>query len=86
MFSIKSFFKIPAFTEGSLAVGLARVGSEDQRILVCSLSEMKNSDLGPPLHCLVIPGETLHPLESEYLVQFASKCDNFTDMTKSEGH
>ncbi|XP_033216917.1 diphthine methyl ester synthase [Belonocnema kinseyi] len=75
-----------AFTEGSLAVGLARVGSEDQRILASSLSEMRNADLGPPLHCLVIPGETLHPLESEYLVQFASNSENFTEMTKSEGH
>ena len=32
---------------------------------------MKEVDLGSPLHCLVIPGNNLHPLESEYLLEYA---------------
>jgi diphthamide biosynthesis methyltransferase len=31
---------------------------------------MKDVDLGPPLHSLVIAGH-LHPLEVEYLTQFS---------------
>jgi diphthamide biosynthesis methyltransferase len=31
---------------------------------------MKDIDLGPPLHSLVITGR-LHPLEVEYLTQFS---------------
>ncbi|XP_016840702.1 diphthine methyl ester synthase [Nasonia vitripennis] len=60
-----------SISSSSLAVGLARVGSDDQKIFVCSLSKMSKVDLGPPLHCLVIPGHSLHPLESEYLSQYA---------------
>lgn len=73
-----------AFSEGSMAIGLAKVGSEDQRIITCTLSEMRNTNLGPPLHCLVIPAETLHPLESEFVLQFSYKGGNLPGMTKSE--
>ncbi|XP_043686877.1 diphthine methyl ester synthase [Vespula pensylvanica] len=60
-----------AFTEHSLVVGLARIGSEDQNIIACSLQEMKEIDLGKPLHSLIIPAEKLHPLETSFLRQYA---------------
>lgn len=56
----------------SLVIGLARVGSETQKIVACSLSKMAELDIGDPLHCLVVPGE-LHPLEEEYLEQYLLK-------------
>jgi diphthine methyl ester synthase len=56
----------------SLVVGLARVGSETQKIVACSLTKMAELDIGEPLHCLVVPGE-LHPLEEEYLEQYLLK-------------
>lgn len=60
----------PVLNEASLCVGIARVGSENQQIVACTLKEMSQFDLGPPLHSLVIVGPVLHPLESEYLNQF----------------
>lgn len=60
-----------AFTENSLFVGVARVGHETQAIKACTLSEMVELDLGPPLHSLVLPAKILHPLEIEYLQQFS---------------
>lgn len=54
----------------SLVIGLARVGSENQAIVACSLSKMAELDLGSPLHSLVVPAKELHPLEEEYLEQF----------------
>lgn len=60
-------------TESNLVVGLARVGSEDQRILACSLARMSQTDLGPPLHSLVICSRELHPLEIEFLEQFQAE-------------
>lgn len=57
-------------TSSSLAVGLARVGSEEQKIIACSLTKMAEVDLGPPLHSLVVTAKDLHPLEIEYLQQF----------------
>ncbi|XP_068993756.1 diphthine methyl ester synthase [Neodiprion pinetum] len=73
-----------AFTGDSLAVGLARVGADDQRIVACSLREMTEADLGPPLHCLVVTGPILHPLEAEYLLQYATDKEKFEEMTKQK--
>ncbi|XP_058064875.1 diphthine methyl ester synthase [Anopheles bellator] len=61
----------PTLTEDSLVVGLARIGHATQKIFACSLREMKDTDLGSPLHSLIIPSAVLHPLESEFLQQFA---------------
>lgn len=60
-----------AYTEQSLFVGLARVGHETQAIKACSLHEMSETDLGAPLHSLILPAKKLHPLEIEYLQQFS---------------
>lgn len=71
-----------AFTHQSLAVGLARVGCEDQHIVACSLQDMSHVDLGPPLHCLIIPAEKLHPLEIEFLTQYTLDKSQFKEMTQ----
>lgn len=34
------------------------------------MDRMSQTDLGKPLHSLVIPAEKLHPLEEEFLAQF----------------
>ncbi|PAA68414.1 hypothetical protein BOX15_Mlig015822g1 [Macrostomum lignano] len=57
--------------ERLLTVGLARLGSPDERIAACSLADMASRDLGPPLHSLVVPAPRLHPVEAEFLRQFA---------------
>ncbi|GBP50553.1 Diphthine methyl ester synthase [Eumeta japonica] len=57
-------------TKETKAVGLARVGTADQQIVVKSLHEMQHVDLGPPLHSLVIPAPNLHPIEIDFLAQF----------------
>lgn len=53
--------------ELSTVIGLARVGWDDQRIAACSLRDMTSLDLGPPLHCMVIPATSLNPVEARYL-------------------
>ena len=60
-------------TKETLSIGVARVGHETQKIVACSLEKMQTTDLGTPLHSLVIPGGELHPLEVEYLEQFMVK-------------
>lgn len=65
-----------------MTVGLARVGCEDQRVVACSLREMMRVDLGPPLHCLVVPAGKLHPLEIEFLTQYALEKRQFEEMTQ----
>eukprot|EP00884_Botryococcus_braunii_P009531 jgi/Botrbrau1/1857/Bobra.146_1s0046.2 len=58
-----------AVDTSTLCVGLARLGADNQAIVAGPLSEVAEVDLGPPLHCLVIPGD-LHEVEKEFLSQF----------------
>lgn len=55
--------------EKTICVALARIGSEVQKIQKCTLKEMVEIDLGPPLHSLIIVGH-LHPIEIEMLKLF----------------
>jgi len=43
-------------TPQTLSIGLARIGSENQKIVAAPLSIMQNCDLGEPLHSLIICG------------------------------
>jgi len=58
------------FTERTLVCVLSRVGAPDCRAVSGPIGEVPSRDLGPPLHCLVIPGP-LHFLEAEALAAFA---------------
>ncbi|KAB5568151.1 hypothetical protein OIU76_006643 [Salix suchowensis] len=61
-----------AYNEDTNCVGLARLGSEDQKIVAGSMRQLLAVDFGAPLHCLVIVGTT-HPLEEEMLSVFKLK-------------
>ena len=53
------------------AVGLARLGQADERIVAGTLAELRSVDFGAPLHCLVLCAPALHDVEAEYVAQFA---------------
>lgn len=55
----------------SLAVGAARVGAPDQKIVVGTLEELAEVEMGAPLHSLVLLGRRTHDLERDYIRQFA---------------
>jgi diphthine synthase len=58
------------YTPETLCVAIARLGREDQKIVCATLAELASGceglDMGPPLHSLVIVGDT-HPVEDEIL-------------------
>lgn len=56
----------------TMAVGCARLGQPDQKIVAGTLAELATVDFGAPLHCMVICGE-LHPCETELLAFFKAK-------------
>ena len=58
-----------AFDADSLCVGVARIGADSQQIAAGSMQQLLEVDFGPPLHSLVIVGET-HPIEDEILEHF----------------
>jgi len=51
-------------------VGIARAGSACPVVAAGTGADLKETDFGPPLHILVVPGD-LHPVEREYLEIFA---------------
>lgn len=69
-----------AYRAETICVGIARLGSEDQKVVTGSMRELQDVDFGAPLHCLVIVGET-HPVEEEMLNFYALK----TGTMKSKG-
>ncbi|BBG94836.1 Corrin/Porphyrin Tetrapyrrole Methylase [Prunus dulcis] len=64
-----------AYDENTMCVGLARLGSEDQKIVSGTMKELQSVDFGAPLHCLVIVGKT-HPVEEEMLDFYRLKKQN----------
>jgi diphthine synthase len=65
-----SALRTAEFGPPTLACVLSRVGSPEVHAFAGAIAELAARDLGPPPHCLVIPG-TLHFLEKEALVAFA---------------
>jgi diphthine methyl ester synthase len=54
----------------ALAVGLARVGSDDEKIVAGTIEQLQHVDFGAPLHSLILVGHNIHELEIEYLRGF----------------
>ena len=64
------------FGPETLACVLSRVGSPDGRAVCGPIGTLSNRDLGPPMHCIVVPGR-LHFLEKEALIAFAGAPHDF---------
>ncbi|CAL4939443.1 unnamed protein product [Urochloa decumbens] len=58
----------PAYDEDSLCIGVARLGSDDEKIVAGPMGKLIDLDFGPPPHCLVIVGETT--LVEEEMLEF----------------
>ncbi|KAJ5553645.1 Diphthine methyl ester synthase [Penicillium frequentans] len=54
-----------------LAMGAARVGAPDQKLIVGTLTELAEVEMGAPLHSVVLLGRRTHDLERDYIRQFA---------------
>lgn len=63
------------YSEDTVCVGFARLGSEDQMIVAGNMKQLQLTDFGAPLHCLVITGQT-HPVEEEMLDFYRPKSGN----------
>lgn len=66
--------------EDTICVALARIGWTDQKIVSGKMSTVRDTDLGPPIHSLVIPGE-VHFIETDMLKLFAVHKEEFTNLT-----
>lgn len=72
------------YSKDSLAVGVARVGAEDEKIVAGTLEQLCDADLGKPLHSLVLLGRRTHDLERDFLEEFAVDKEKFREVWKRD--
>ena len=72
--------KEEVYGEKSLAVGVARVGSTEQKIVSGTLGELTTVDMGSPLHSLVLLGRRMHDLEKDVLSEWAVNPEVFNEV------
>ena len=65
-------------TEDTIAVGIARAGSNKPLVRADRIKNLINEDFGGPLHCMIIPGD-LHFMEAEYLVKICGAPEEILD-------
>ena len=70
-----------AVTLDTLAVGIARAGSNNPTVKADYVEELINYDFGPPPHSLVFPGK-LHFVEAEALITLAEAPESVKEMVK----
>lgn len=69
----------------SLAVGAARVGAANQKLVSGTLQELSTVDMGAPLHSLVLLGRRTHDLERDYIREYAVNKETF-DASYAKGY
>lgn len=77
MLEIEEIRQEGVYHPDSLAIGVARIGSSQQKMLCGTLQELSRSDLGPPLHSLVLIGKRVHELERDYIKEFVIDQESF---------
>jgi diphthine synthase len=58
--------KEKVITPKTYAIGVARIGNENEQIIFGQINEIKEKDFKEPLHSLIIPGK-IHDIEMEML-------------------
>ncbi|KAG5440603.1 hypothetical protein PCK2_000313, partial [Pneumocystis canis] len=72
------------YDESTLAIGVARIGSINEKIVTGSLKQLASIDFGPPLHSLVLFGHRIHILEIEYIRAYAFDTETFDALVKQQ--
>ncbi|KAL7747638.1 diphthine synthase [Sorochytrium milnesiophthora] len=73
-----------AYSPTTVAVGVARLGAKDQKIISGTLQELLTADFGGPLHSLVIPAPKIHSMEKDYMRMFALNLQTFDEHVQFE--
>lgn len=80
--AIKKLSEVDADVENLFGVGVARAGSNDPVVRCDRLEKLREYDFGEPLHVLVVLAETLHFMECESLMEFASAPAEIEEMVR----
>jgi len=78
LLKVEKEIKEGIITEDTIAVGIARAGSDEPFVRADRIKNLLNEDFGGPLHCIIIPGD-LHFMEAEYLVKVCGAPEEILD-------
>jgi len=81
LFALENRKRQGVITADTLAVGIARAGSESPSVKADFQEELLKFDFGKPPHSLVFPGE-LHFMEAEALITLAKAPERVREMIK----
>jgi diphthine synthase len=84
MVEIEELRKEDVCGKDKLAVSVARLGSDGEKIVAGTLEELSSVDMGAPLHSLVLCGTNMHEMEWEYIREFAVNQDKFDEIWKRD--
>ncbi len=78
LLKVENHRKENVLSDDSLAVVIARAGSDKPTIRADKIKTLLSEDFGGPLHSLIIPGK-LHFMEAEYLVRICGAPSEFLE-------
>ncbi|PVU86590.1 hypothetical protein BB560_006651, partial [Smittium megazygosporum] len=84
MLEVEQLRNEKAYSEDTVAVAVARIGSDSEKIVAGTLKQLEKVDMGEPLHSLVLVGKRLHVLEADILRGFADSLDELDVVLKRD--
>jgi len=69
LLSVEEKKKDKVFTKNTKCIGVARLGSENPKIVYGTAEELLKVDFGDPMHSLIVPSE-LHFIEEDAIKEF----------------
>lgn len=66
-----------AYTGETPCIAVSRLGAPTQKFYAGTLEEMAEYDAGEPLHSLIMLGNRVHELETDFILEFASDKERF---------
>ncbi|CAN6601775.1 diphthine methyl ester synthase [Trichomonascus vanleenenianus] len=66
-----------AYGPDTPCIAVSRLGSPEQKFYAGTLQEMAEYDAGEPLHSLVMLGNRVHELETDFVLEFAGDKERF---------
>jgi diphthine synthase len=80
--AVEKLSEVDAKVTELFGVGIARAGSNEAVVKCDRLSELRKYNFGEPLHILVVLAKTLHFMECECLMEFASAPSEIGEMVR----
>lgn len=80
--AVEKLVEIDSAMAGLFAVGIARAGSDNVTVKCDTLEKLHSYNFGDPLHVIIVLAKTLHFMECECLIHFASAPSEIRELVR----